>query len=76
MKVYIFHETLAPCVNQDWKYFIERKFEPHTFRARWKNIMCPFCLDDCKDIYHTFVCPFMPEERKKVNIKIAFWKGT
>ena len=75
-KLQLFHETLAPSVEKDWKDFIERKFEPHTFRARWKNIMCPYCFEDCKDIYHTFVCPFTPEERKQVNKKIAFWKGT
>ena len=63
-------------MEKDWRDFIERRFEPHTFRARWNNIMCPYCLGDCKDIYHTFVCPFVPQERRQVNTKIAFWKGT
>ena len=66
---------MVPCVEQDWKDFIERKFEPHSFRARWNNIICPFCFEYCKNIYHTFVCPFVPPERKQVNRKIAFWKA-
>ena len=66
---------MVPDVEQDWKDFIERKFEPHTFRARWNNIMCPFCFEYCKNIYHTFSCSFVPPERKQVNRKIAFWKA-
>ena len=62
--------------KKDWKDFIERKFEPHDFRARWKDIVCPYCLDICRNIYHTFVCSFVPQERRQVNKKIAFWKGT
>ena len=70
-----YHMMLVPSVEKDWKDFIERKFEPHTFRARWNNIKCPFCLQLCKDIFHTFVCPFVPECRRQVNKKIAFWKS-
>ena len=66
---------MVPDVDQDWKDIIERKFEPHTFRLRWKNIICPFCLGHCKNIYHTFSCPFVPPERRQVNVKIAFWKA-
>ena len=69
------HIMMVPSVEKDWKDFIERKFEPHTFRARWNNIVCPFCYEHCKDIYHTFVCAFVPECRKKVNKRIAFWKS-
>ena len=69
------YQSMVPDVDQDWKDFIERKFEPHTFRARWKNIKCPFCREHCKNIYHTFCCPFVPPERRRVNVKIAFWKA-
>ena len=69
---YIVASTL-PCVEKDWKDFIERKFEPHDFRKRWENVQCPFCFMHCKDIFHTFVCPSTPQDRKEVNKKIAFW---
>ena len=69
------HIMMVPDVNKGWKDFIERRFEPHTFRTRWENIKCPFCLEHCKNIYHTFSCPFVPPERRKVNVKIAFWKA-
>ena len=71
----LYQELTTPCVDKDWKDFIERKFEPHTFRARWENIMCPFCFGYCRDIHHTFSCPFVPQERKQVNRKIAFHKA-
>ena len=75
MKLPKYYIMMVPSVEKDWKDFIERKFEPHTFRARWNNIKCPFCHEHCKDIYHTFVCPFIPESRKQVNKKIAFWES-
>ena len=74
-KVRLLHESLTFNVEKDWKDFIERRFEPHTFRARWNNIMCPYCFYPCKNIFHTFSCPFVPPERRQVNCKIAFWKA-
>ena len=68
-------ELMVNTEEQDWKDFIERKFEPHTFQARWENVICPYCLGYCRNIYHTFVCPFVPPERKRVNRKIHFWKA-
>ena len=58
--------------TKDWKDFVERKFEPHSFRKRWENIVCPYCENFCKNIHHSFVCASTPACRRDTNKKIAF----
>ena len=32
------YENMVSSAGKDWREFLERKFEPHTFRKRWENI--------------------------------------
>ena len=73
--LYIYKDMIA-CAEKDWKDFVERKFEPHSFRKRWENIVCPFCEKFCKNIYHSFVCSATPRYRRETNKKIVFWNGS
>ena len=70
------YKEMVASAERDWKDFVERKFEPHSFRKRWENIVCPFCRKYCKNIFHTFVCATTPACRRNTNKKIAFWNGS
>ena len=70
------YKDMVASVEKDWKDFVERKFEPHSFRKRWENIVCPYCGNLCKNIYHSFSCISTPICRRDTNKKIAFWNGS
>ena len=70
------YKGILASVEKDWKDFVERKFEPHSFRKRWENIVCPYCGNLCKNIHHSFVCASTPACRRETNKKIAFWNGS
>ena len=70
------YENMVSSAEKDWKDFVERKFEPHTFRKRWENIVCIYCGNPCKNIYHSFSCISTPVCRRDTNKKIAFWNGS
>ena len=70
------HKEMVASAEKDWREFVERKFEPSTFRKRWENILCPYCGNFCKNIHHSFVCASTPACRRETNKKIAFWNGS
>ena len=70
------YKSEVASAEKDWREFLERKFEPHTFRKRWENIVCPYCGNPCKNIYHSFVCMTTPICRRDTNKKISFWNGS
>ena len=70
------YKEIVASAERDWKDFVERKFEPHSFRKRWENIVCPYCRKHCKNIFHTFVCKSTPICRRETNKRIALWNGS
>ena len=70
------YENMVSSAEKDWREFLERRFEPHHFRKRWENIVCPYCGNPCKNIYHSFSCFSTPVCRRDTNKKIAFWNGS
>ena len=70
------YKDMVASAERDWKDFVERKFEPHSFRKRWENIPCPYCGCLCKNIYHSFVCASTPICRRETNKRIALWNGS
>ena len=63
------YKDIVASAEKDWKDFVERKFEPHSFRKRWENIVCPYCENFCKNIFHSFVCVSTPTCRRDTNKK-------
>ena len=70
------YKDMLASAEKDWREFLERKFEPHSFRKRWENIVCPYCGNPCKNIYHSFVCASTPICRRETNKRIALWNGS
>ena len=59
MEIHKWVTTFVPSEGRNWKDLLESKFEPHILQSRWNNIECPFCFKPCKDIFHTFTCPYV-----------------
>ena len=77
MKLPKYYIMMVPSVEKDWKDFIERKFEPHTFRARWNNIKCPYFATNIVKIYITpLFAPLHQKVGNKSTKRLHFGKAS